>query len=190
MKLTDNVNIFMQKIYMFPLTLLRLSMRKRLLIVLITQGLGIAGLWFFFPVLNNAASMLLPIICLCWLFSYRGLLISLCSAAFAVLLIYHYLYKGTMTPLALAERIGVAFIIVLLLSLTICWLRTAVDLVHAARQQTLTAEQKHLHALEAERQITLAYEQQRMINEQKDQLLLHVSHELRTPLAVLGGSLE
>jgi signal transduction histidine kinase len=190
MKLTDHMNIFLQKIYTFPLILLHLSMRKRLLIVLITHGLGIAGLWFFFPVLNDAASMILPIICLCWLFSYRGLLISFCSTSLTVLLIYHYLYKGTMTPSALMERIGVGLAISLLLSLTICWLRTAVDLVHAARQQTLTAEQKHLHALEAERQITLAYEQQRMLNEQKDQLLLHVSHELRTPLTVLGCSLE
>jgi signal transduction histidine kinase len=190
MKLTDYVRIFAQKIYTFPLTLLRLSMRKRLLIVLISHALGIAGLWFFFPVLNDAASMLLPIICLCWLFSYRGLLISFFSTVLAVLLIYHYLYKGTMSPPALLERIAVGLTLALLLSLTICWLRTAIDLVHATRQQALTAEQKQLLALESERQITLAYEQQRIMNEQKDQLLLHVSHELRTPLAVLGGSLE
>jgi len=39
-------------------------------------------------------------------------------------------------------------------------------------------------------QIEQAYEQQRHLNELKDQFLLNVSHELRTPLTVLGGSLE
>jgi signal transduction histidine kinase len=40
------------------------------------------------------------------------------------------------------------------------------------------------------RQIEHAYEQQRHLNELKDQFLLNVSHELRTPLTMLGGSLE
>jgi signal transduction histidine kinase len=40
------------------------------------------------------------------------------------------------------------------------------------------------------KEIERAYEQQRHLNELKDQFLLNVSHELRTPLTVLGGSLE
>jgi signal transduction histidine kinase len=40
------------------------------------------------------------------------------------------------------------------------------------------------------RQIEQAYEQQRHLNELKDQFLLNVSHELRTPLTALGFSLE
>ncbi len=59
-----------------------------------------------------------------------------------------------------------------------------------ARQQAFTAEQERLLALQGEHQIKLAYEQQRKINELKDQFLLNVSHELRTPLTVLGGYLE
>jgi len=39
-------------------------------------------------------------------------------------------------------------------------------------------------------QIKRAYEQQRHLNELKDQFLQNVSHELRTPLTTLGGSLE
>ena len=39
-------------------------------------------------------------------------------------------------------------------------------------------------------QIERAYEQQRHLNELKDQFLLHVSHEFHTPLTTLGGSLE
>jgi signal transduction histidine kinase len=43
---------------------------------------------------------------------------------------------------------------------------------------------------EQSRQMEKAYEQQRQLNELKDQFLLNVSHELRTPLTMLGGSLE
>jgi len=39
-------------------------------------------------------------------------------------------------------------------------------------------------------QIERAYEQQRHLNELKDQFLLNASHELHTPLTVLGGALE
>ena len=78
----------------------------------------------------------------------------------------------------------------LLLGIIICWLRTAVDLVHVARQRTLLAEQERLRALQAEQRVTLAYEEQRKINDLKDQFLMHVSHELRTPLTLLGSFLE
>jgi signal transduction histidine kinase len=134
--------------------------------------------------------MVLPIVCVCWLFRYRGLLINIFLTALAIWLVYRYLSGDTLPGQAFAERAVTGFGVSLLLALTICWLRTAVDLVSAARQQALTAEQKRLQALEAERQATIAYEQQRKINELKDQFLLNVSHELRTPLTVLGSYLE
>src|SRR5262249_52337707 len=43
---------------------------------------------------------------------------------------------------------------------------------------------------EQAKQIERAYEQQRHLNELKDQFLLNVSHELRTPLTMLVASLE
>jgi signal transduction histidine kinase len=175
---------------MFPLFLLNLSRGKRLLIVILSYGVAVPGLWFVFPQLNNGASMVLPIICLCWLFSYRGLLISFFSTAATVGLVYHYFSGDTFPVQAVVERVTLGFVISLLLGLTICWLRTAVDLVQVARQQALNAEQERLLAVEKERQVTIGYEQQRKINELKDHFLLHVSHELRTPLAVLGSSLE
>ncbi len=165
-------------------------MSKRLLIVLLSYGVGIPGLWFFFPHLNNAASIILPIICLCWFFSYRGLLISLFSTVGAIWLIYYYLSGDRLSDQTIVERTTLGLGIVMLLGLTICWLRAAIDLMHVARQQALTAEQENLLALERERQVTIGYEQQRQINEMKDQFLLNVSHELRTPVTVLGGCLE
>lgn len=174
----------------FPLYLLKLSVSTRLLIALISYGLGILGLWFFFPHLNNAASMILPIVCLCWFFSYRGLLISLFSVVSAIWLIFHYLSGDRLSAQTIVERAALGLGIALLLGLSICWLREAIDLVHVARQQALTAEQERLLALERERQLSIGYEQQRRINEMKDQFLLNVSHELSTPMTVLGGSLE
>jgi signal transduction histidine kinase len=81
------------------------------------------------------------------------------------------------------ERAIIGFVIAMLFGLVTCWLRTAVDLVSAARLRALVAEQERLQA-------TLAYEYQCQLNELKDQFLLNVSHELRTPLMVLGSSLE
>ena len=190
MKQPDHVRTFLWKIHLFPLSLLSLSRGKRLLIVILSYCLAIPGLWFFFPRLHNGASMLVSIICLCWLFRYRGLLIGMFSIALVMWLIYHYMLWERWYGHALVERVVLGFGISLLLGLTICWLRTAVDLVHVARQQALAAEEERLRAFQAERHITLVYEQQRQVNELKDQFLLHVSHELRTPLTVSGGCLE
>ena len=190
MKQSVHPGDWLWKIHLFPLSVLSFSRGKRLLIVLFSYGVAIPGLWFFFPRVDNAASMLLPIICLCWLFRYRGLLISLCSAGLALWLIAHDLVGGSASGQHVAERAVLGFGISLLLGLTICWLRIAVDLIYAARQQAIAAEQERLQALEAERSATLAYEQQRQVNELRDQFLLHVNHELRTPLSVLGSFLE
>ncbi|HEU5229331.1 MAG TPA: HAMP domain-containing sensor histidine kinase [Ktedonobacteraceae bacterium] len=190
MKYAHRARFFFYQIHTIPLSLLSFSLGQRLFIVFIAYGVGIPGLWLIFPQLHNGASMLLPVICLCWLFSYRGLLVSLCSVVGIVFPVYYYLWRDTSSDQVLALRGGLGLSIILLLGLMICWLRTAVDLVHAVRQQALTAEHNRLLAVERELQATVAYEQQRKINELKDQFLLNVSHELRTPLTVLGGSLE
>ncbi len=190
MKHGPHTRAFFWQIQTFPLFLLNLSRSKRILIVILSYLVGIPGLWFVFPQLHNGASMLLPIICLCWLFSYRGLLISFFSTAITVGLVYHYFSGDTFPLQAVVERVTLGLGVSLLLGLVICWLRRAIDLAHVARQQALNAEQERLLAVEKERQVTISYEQQRKINELKDHFMLHVSHELRTPLAVLGGSLE
>jgi len=134
--------------------------------------------------------MFLPIVSACWLFRYRGLLISLVLNGVAFQLTYVFLLRGMLPDHAFVEGGVLGFGTSLGLGLVVCWLRTAVDRVHLARQQALAAEQERLLALQGERQATLAYEQQCKANELKDQFLLHVSHELRTPLTVLGGFLE
>ena len=134
--------------------------------------------------------MFLPIMSACWLFRYRGMLISLVLNGVAFQLTYLFLLRGMLPDQDFVEGGILGFGTSLGLGLLVCWLRTAVDMVHVARQQALSAEQERWQALEAERQATLAFEQQCQINELKNQFLLHVSHELRTPLVVVGSSLE
>jgi signal transduction histidine kinase len=157
---------------------------------MLSYVLGIVGLCYLFPLVHNGASMFLPIISTCWLFRYRGLLVSLILNGIAFQLTYIFLLRGMLPNQDFIEGGVLGFGTSLGLGLVVCWLRTAVDKVHLARQQALDAEQERLQAQQAERQFALAYQQQRKINELKDQFLLNVSHELRTPLTVLGGSLE
>src|SRR5258708_8430825 len=190
MKQPDRATIFLREIDLFPLSWLSLCRGKRLLIVKLSYWLGVAGLWFLFPRVHNGASMFLPIVSACWLFRYRGMLISLVLNGIAFQLTYFCLLRGMLPDQAFVEGGVLGFGTSLGLGLVICWLRTAVDLVQVARQQALAAEQERLLALQAEPHITLAYEQQCQVNELKEQFLLHVSHELLTPLPLLGSSLQ
>ena len=190
MKQLDRARKLLWQTQMFPLSWLKLSRNKRLFIVALSYVLGIAGLWLLFPLVHNGASMYLPIVAACWLFRYRGLLISLILNGIAFQLSYYLLLRGMLPDQAFVEGAILGAGTSLLLGLVVCWLRTAVDRAYAARQQAIAAEQERLQALEAERSATLAYEQQRRVNDLKDQFLLHVNHELRTPLSVLGSFLE
>lgn len=134
--------------------------------------------------------MFLPIVCTCWLFRYRGLIVSLVLNGLIFQLIYLFLLQGMLPDADFVEGGVVGFVTSLGIGLIICWLRTAVDHIHAARQKAVLAEQERMLTILKERQITLAFEQQRKMNALKDQFLLNVNHELRTPLTILGGTLE
>lgn len=178
------------RIRILPLFLLNLSLGARLLLCLFSYTLGILGLWFFYPRLSNAASMILPITCFCWLLSYHGLLLSILSSLSSIWIAFYYFSGSDLPVQTIVERTALGLGITLILGLTICWLRETLDLLSVARQRALSAEQERLLATEREHQVTLAYEQQRLLNAMKDQFLLNVSHELRTPVTVLGSSLE
>jgi signal transduction histidine kinase len=190
MRQPERASVFPRQVRTFPLSLLDLSRGKRLLIVALSYFLGTAGLCFLFPLVHNGATMFLPIVSACWLFRYRGMLISLVLNGIIFQMAYFLLLRGMLPDQAFVEGGIIGFGTSLGLGLVVCWLRTAVDQVRVARQQALAAEQARLLTVLRERQATLAYEQQCKINEMKDQFLLNVSHELRTPLTVLGGTLE
>jgi len=173
-----------------PLSWIHLSLSKRLLLVVFSYILGIVGLWLLFPPSHNGSTMFLPIVIACWLFRYRGLVVSMILNGLVFQASYLLFWVGMLPNQAFMEGALIGFGTSLGLGLVVCWLRTAVDLVYASRQQALAAEEARLLALLKQRQVTLAYEQQREINALKDQFLLNVSHEFRTPLTVLGGYLE
>ena len=58
--------------------------------------------------------------------------------------------------------------------------------METARQFGITTRQQQRTAIEREE----AYQQQRRLNDMKDQLIMHMSHELRTPLSEVTGFLE
>lgn len=186
----DRVHSALRQVRTFPLIWLHLSFRSQLLLLTLSYGLGITGLWLFFPPTHNGATMFLPIIIASWLFRYRGLLINLILCGIIFQLVYIFLLRGMLPDSAFQEGGIIGFATSLVLGLVVCWLRTTIDQVHLARQQVLAAEQERLLIVLRERQAALAYEQQCKINALKDQFLLNVSHELRTPLTVLRGSLE
>ena|SRR5436190_17452927 len=190
MKQFNHISTLLQQVRLLPLFVLRLSTRKRLLIVILSYLLGVPGLWYFFPRVHNGAPILLTIISASWLFRYKGMFISLALNVLAFLVIYYFLLPHMLFYQHFLERVTVGSAISLVLGLIICWFHTAVNIVQAARARTLAAEQERSQALRVERETTLAYEHQCKLNELKDQFLLNVSHELRTPLTVLGGSLE
>ncbi len=174
----SSTNTFLHQIRMLPLSTLRLSRGKRLLIVTLSYGLGEAGLWFLFPLVHNGATMFLPIVSACWLFRYRGMFVSLVLNGVAFQLTYFFLLRGMLPDQAFVEGGIIGFGTSLGLGLVVCWLRTAVDHVQAARQQALAAEQRRRQALHPEHQIMLADEYQSKLNEGPDQ----------SPLTVLGSS--
>lgn len=190
MKQLTWVRPFLHRMGTLPLSWLHFSRSKRLLLIALSYGLGVIGLWLIFPPTHNGATMFLPIVSACWLFRYRGLLTSLVLNGIAFQLSYLFFFRGMLPDHAFVEGGIIGFGTSLGLGLIVCWLRTAVDLLDASRQQAIAAEHARLLALLKERQVTLAYEQQRQMNALKDQFLLNVSHELRTPLTVLGGYLE
>src|SRR5438270_3111630 len=158
MKQAGRAQAFLHQMRTLPLSWLGLSRGQRLLIVTLSYWLGVAGLWLLFPLVHNGASMFLPIMSASWLFRYRGMLISLVLNGVAFQLSYIFLLRGMLPDQAFVEGGVLGFGTSLGLGLLVCWLRTAVDLVHVARQRALAAEQERLLALQAEQRATLAFE--------------------------------
>lgn len=190
MKHSDRVRAFLPWVRALPLTWLNLARGIKLTFTALSYGFGTAGLWLLFPLTHNGATMFLPIVCACWLFRYRGMLVSLVLNGVIFQLSYLFLFRGLLPDQDFLEGGVIGFGTSLGVGLVVCWLRTAVDAAHIARQQARTAEHDREATIFKERQTTLAFEEQRKINALKDQFLLNVSHELRTPLTVLGGYLE
>jgi signal transduction histidine kinase len=114
-----------------------------------------------------------------------------------VLLLVFTKYFGRNALLEGGVYIGVTILMVLLLLRQILTIREIASHYKILWTMQQEVKEKNDALLQANRQleeqaseIRRAYEQQRNLNELKDQFLLNVSHELRTPLTMLGGTLE
>ena len=190
MKQLEFLRVFGHWMRAFPLSWLYLSRSSRLGIVACVYVPATWGLWFLFPRTHNGSMMFLPIVVACWLFRYRGLLVSLVLNGLIFQLMYILAWHGTLPDQAFLEGGGIGFGASLGIGLVACWLRSATEQAYMARQNAFSANKARVQSLRLERQATLAYEEQRKMNELKDQFILHITHELRTPLTMLGGSLD
>ena len=122
--------------------------------------------------------MLLSIISAGFLFRYRGLLITLVLNAAAICLLYFFLRPDILSIQAFVVRIVLGSAISLAVGLVICWLRTAVDFIDAARSQAHASVQEQKPS--EHKVSTPASEHQEGMNEPKAPSLLHESSTLYT----------
>lgn len=172
------------------------SFKMRLSIWLGTFPISL-GLYTLFFSAHNGAIVVFPILVGSWLFKYRGLFISVFCIGIAI-----YLLDGIFFPTNFPGNSNLFGVLIgsifgFALGFIAGGLRQAFDMVMQSRQQVVLAEREKMlayeskrEAQEAKRRITLAYEQQQQLNQQKNLFLAHVNHELCTPLVTVSGYLE
>jgi signal transduction histidine kinase len=126
---------------------------------------------------------------------WRALLPALFVAA-AVLLLIWMQFATSDEFQEPGTALGVLILVGLLVVRLAMVIQETINQNHLLRkiQQDLWARNEALQRahvqIEQQARIVAAYEQQRRLNELKDQFVLHVSHELRTPLTQVYGYLE
>ena len=114
----------------------------------------------------------------------------------ALVLLAWTLSRGGSVALEPGVFLGVSMLLGLVVVRQVIVTHEMISQNHLLRrvQQDLWRRNEALHRanvqLEEQARIEAAYEQQRRLNELKDQLILNVSHELRTPLTQVSGYLE
>ncbi len=116
----------------------------------------------------------------------RGLIISLGCTILALFMLNSLSVGGIVWPPSLILTFLSGSLALLVEGAVISTLRHALDLARALE----LAQAAQSKSEQAEQQLGLAYEQQRQLNDLKDQFILNVSHEMRTPLTEVYGYLE
>ncbi len=162
--------------------LLNLPYMVRLGIVVLLFLICVILLVFGFPSPYDGSLFAVPVALAAWLFKQRGAFLCIGGTLLVIAVTYQVRANG-LGPQSLLTVLIIGAVALMTEGLVIAYLRHALDLVQAAQSNAQQAQQ-------AQQQATLAYEQQRQLNQLKDQFLLHVSHELRTPLQAVLGYLE
>jgi signal transduction histidine kinase len=170
----------MRRLHTWPRSLLTLPFAIRLTIA---GGMAVLALAFYiisFPVLRNGTILVIPCGLAAWIFKRRGLLIYLVSCLIVAVTYQTFRFQTLLWPLPFALSYIGGYILMVIIGYIVVTLRNLLDAADDARKK----------AQEAERQIAAAYEQQRKLNELKNQFILNVNHELRSPLTVISGYLS
>lgn len=162
----------------WPRKLLTLPFAIRLSLCILCFTLAITG-YLTLPELNSGMTLVIPMGLASWLFTKSGA----CSCFFgyiiteiaAILL----LKQSVWSPFKLYTLIA-TILVLFLEGSTLVSLRYLLDAEEIAREK---AEQGAV-------QTRIAFEQQRQLNQLKNQFILNVNHELRTPLTATYGYLE
>ncbi len=164
----------------FPRYLKDLPYRVGLPLVVLSFLTCLVLFAYGFPSPLNGSLLSIPIALAAWLFKQRGALIAAGASVLAIIVVNSITLGSIWWPYGLITVFLVGSVALLAEGCIIGYLRSALDIADSAR----------LKAQEAEQQLAIAYEQQRELNEIKDQFLLNVNHELRTPLTELHGYIE
>ncbi len=158
------------------LRLLHLPTSRRLALILSALAMSLGLYWLAFPTTSLGGVLMLPLVLSTWLFGFRGGL--LCAACITLVLgaTYGLTFGGSFWSSAWF----VPFVMGTLYGLVVCLI---VGVLSRLTKALLSAQ----HAIARTEQ---AYEQERALNELKDQALQNLGHELRTPLTQIQGYLE
>ncbi len=164
----------------WPRALLRLPLAIRVIIVGGTIFFALLIYMLSFSSIHNGNILTLPVGVSAWIFKKKGLFIFL-GIGLCSLTIYHARHlQSLLWPIPYSLSVFGGLIILAIIGLVVVALRDLLDAEEDAR----------LKAQQAEQQTAIAYEQQRRLNELKNQFILNVNHELRSPLTVVSGYLS
>src|SRR6266567_2593710 len=128
--------------------------------------------------------------------SLERALIPLVFVSSVVLLLIWTKYEEANMALQAGVSLGVTIVLGLMVVRQVLLIQETISqnrLLHTIQQDLLVRNEALRQAnvqLEAQTRLKVAYEEQRRLNEMKDQFILNVSHELRTPLTQVYGYLE
>ncbi len=169
----------MRHLHTWPRLLLTLPLAIRLVLVVATIVFSLLFYTLSFPVIHNGNVLVIPAVLVAWIFRKKGLLILL-GIDFVTLVVYQWVRQGLLWHIPFTLSFISGFILLACIGYIVLTLRALLD----------SADEARIIAQEAEHQTAIAFEQQRQLNELKNQFILNVNHELRSPLTVISGYLS
>jgi signal transduction histidine kinase len=164
----------------WPRALLRVPLLLRIGFCTVCFILCLALYLLPLPTYLNGMILVIPMGLASWLLGQPGA----CSCYFSCMgiqIAYNVMtFRFQMWPLVNVIAFVCTFVILFGEGNTLVSLRHLLEVEERTRQK----------AVQGERQMAAAYEQQRKLNQLKNQFILNVNHELRTPLAGIGSYLE